>query len=268
MKRRGVILVLLCGIVGCNARQTSTTTNAVAPVAAVFPNQGEWVSSQDKSLSLRVSTDKATYRIRETVRVQIEVRNKSKEVIRLPSLEDEGFPWITGSKEIKYIGPQVDKTPEPEIVLNPGVSGTREVSISGENWGRLDLPGKYVVHFLYQGPSSGIYQGLESSVGFSVEKEQSSSPLATNPVSVSVAGYFTTNINGRAAVRATIKIDENIVVTVVGIRGDRVRLGIEAPREMPVHRKEVHERIQNGVVPMIGIPGPVPLPLHSLAVTP
>ena len=66
----------------------------------------------------------------------------------------------------------------------------------------------------------------------------------------------------------SICIDENIVVTVVGIRGGKVRLGIEAPREMPVHRNEVHERIQNRDGPMIGIPGPVPLTLHSLAVTP
>ena len=66
----------------------------------------------------------------------------------------------------------------------------------------------------------------------------------------------------------SIFIDEHIVVTVVGIRGDRVRLGIEAPREMPVHRNEVHERIQNRDGPMTGIPGLVPLTLHSLAVTP
>ena len=39
-------------------------------------------------------------------------------------------------------------------------------------------------------------------------------------------------------------IADNIVVTVVEISGGKVRLGIEAPREMPVHRKEVHERIQ------------------------
>ena len=68
--------------------------------------------------------------------------------------------------------------------------------------------------------------------------------------------------------KESIFINENIVVTVVGIRGDRVRLGIEAPREMPVHRKEVHERIQNRDGPMIGIPGPVSLTLPSLAVTP
>ena len=68
--------------------------------------------------------------------------------------------------------------------------------------------------------------------------------------------------------KESIFIDDHIVVTVLSIQGDKVRIVIDAPREMPVHRQEVHERIQNGVVPTIGIPGPVPLTLHSLAVTP
>jgi carbon storage regulator len=37
----------------------------------------------------------------------------------------------------------------------------------------------------------------------------------------------------------SIFINENVVVTVLSIHGDRVRLGIEAPKEMPVHRQEV-----------------------------
>ena len=41
-----------------------------------------------------------------------------------------------------------------------------------------------------------------------------------------------------------IVIGENIVVTIVEIRGDKVRLGIEAPSEVPVHRHEVWEAIQ------------------------
>ena len=67
--------------------------------------------------------------------------------------------------------------------------------------------------------------------------------------------------------KESIFINGNIVVTVVGIRGDRVRLGIEAPREMPVHRRELYERIQNRDGPMIGIPGHVSLTLDSPAVT-
>ena len=40
-----------------------------------------------------------------------------------------------------------------------------------------------------------------------------------------------------------IVIGENIVITVVEVRGDRVRLGIEAPQEVPIHRSEVHDAI-------------------------
>jgi len=36
-----------------------------------------------------------------------------------------------------------------------------------------------------------------------------------------------------------IVIGEDIVITVVEVRGDKVRLGIEAPSEVPVHRQEV-----------------------------
>ena len=37
----------------------------------------------------------------------------------------------------------------------------------------------------------------------------------------------------------SIVIDDNIVVTVVEIRGDKVRLGIDAPKDVTVHRREV-----------------------------
>ena len=42
----------------------------------------------------------------------------------------------------------------------------------------------------------------------------------------------------------SIVIAENIVITVVEIRGDKVRLGIEAPRDIPVHRREVYDAIK------------------------
>lgn len=41
----------------------------------------------------------------------------------------------------------------------------------------------------------------------------------------------------------SIVINDNIVVTIVEIRGDKVRLGIEAPRDIPVHRREVLDAI-------------------------
>lgn len=42
----------------------------------------------------------------------------------------------------------------------------------------------------------------------------------------------------------TIMIGDDVEITVVDIRGDKVRLGITAPPHIPVHRKEVYEAIQ------------------------
>jgi carbon storage regulator len=42
----------------------------------------------------------------------------------------------------------------------------------------------------------------------------------------------------------TIMIGDDIEITVVDIRGDKVRLGITAPKSVPVHRKEVYEAIR------------------------
>jgi carbon storage regulator len=41
----------------------------------------------------------------------------------------------------------------------------------------------------------------------------------------------------------SIVINNDITIVVVEIRGDKVRLGVEAPREVPVHRREVYEAI-------------------------
>ncbi len=41
----------------------------------------------------------------------------------------------------------------------------------------------------------------------------------------------------------SIIINDNITIVVVDIRGDKVRLGVEAPREVPVHRREVFDAI-------------------------
>ena len=40
-----------------------------------------------------------------------------------------------------------------------------------------------------------------------------------------------------------IIINESIVITIVDVRGDRVRIGIDAPRDVPIHREEIHEAI-------------------------
>ena len=42
----------------------------------------------------------------------------------------------------------------------------------------------------------------------------------------------------------TIMIGDDVQITVVDIRGDKVRLGITAPKSIPVHRKEVYDAIQ------------------------
>ena len=42
----------------------------------------------------------------------------------------------------------------------------------------------------------------------------------------------------------SIVINTDITIVVVDIRGDKVRLGVEAPKEVPVHRREVFDAIQ------------------------
>lgn len=42
----------------------------------------------------------------------------------------------------------------------------------------------------------------------------------------------------------SIVINNDITIVVVEIRGDKVRLGIEAPKEVPVHRREVYDAIK------------------------
>jgi len=42
----------------------------------------------------------------------------------------------------------------------------------------------------------------------------------------------------------SIVINDDITIVVVEIRGDKVRLGVEAPKEIPVHRREVYDAIR------------------------
>jgi carbon storage regulator len=44
----------------------------------------------------------------------------------------------------------------------------------------------------------------------------------------------------------SIYIGDDIVITVVDIRGDRVRIGVQAPPDVTVHRQEIYEAIKNG----------------------
>ncbi len=53
----------------------------------------------------------------------------------------------------------------------------------------------------------------------------------------------------------TLVIGENVIVKVIHVQGNSVRLGIEAPRSVPVHRAEIHQRLE-------------PAPCRGLAVAP
>lgn len=66
----------------------------------------------------------------------------------------------------------------------------------------------------------------------------------------------------------SIVIDNNIVVTVVEIRGDKVRLGIVAPKDVPVHRQEVYDAIHGQKSAPPAIPAPVIVNANSTAEPP
>ncbi|NND82428.1 MAG: carbon storage regulator CsrA [Gammaproteobacteria bacterium] len=45
-------------------------------------------------------------------------------------------------------------------------------------------------------------------------------------------------------INETLNIGDDVQVTVLGIKGNQVRIGINAPRDVPVHREEIYNRIK------------------------
>jgi carbon storage regulator len=42
----------------------------------------------------------------------------------------------------------------------------------------------------------------------------------------------------------TLKIGDDVDITILGIKGNQARIGIDAPKDTPIHREEIYERIQ------------------------
>jgi len=47
----------------------------------------------------------------------------------------------------------------------------------------------------------------------------------------------------------TLMIGDEVSVTVLGVKGNQVRIGVNAPRDVSVHREEIYERIKNEQLP-------------------
>jgi carbon storage regulator len=46
-------------------------------------------------------------------------------------------------------------------------------------------------------------------------------------------------------VNESLRVGDDVTVTVVAVKGNQVRIGIDAPKDVAVHREEIYERVQN-----------------------